>query len=138
MAVTLKVGQITNSRQQVRRVSNELNELLVNAGRLSATAREWVMDVLAKQLANQAEKEVAVFRPLAFPMARVVQNLVASNPDFCDIFLGRLMKRNVYLVPKYPIREKVRTNYGLGSIAGLTDSSFSSQRPQKLSTSGWG
>lgn len=106
MTVTLKVGQITNSRQQVRRISHELNEVLAEAGRESHLAREWLMDFTAKQLANQAEKEVAVFKPLAFPMARVAQNIVARNPDFCDIFWGRLMKRNPFLVPKYPIKEK--------------------------------
>lgn len=106
MAITVKIGQITNSRSQVRRIANELNGVLAEAGTASPIAREWLMDVTAKQIANQAEREVAVFKPLAFPMARVVQNIVAQNPDFLDIFLGRLMKRNVYLVPKHPLRQK--------------------------------
>lgn len=107
MGVTVKVGQITNSRQQVRRISNELCLLLDEMGRTSPVAREWLMDVLAKQIANQAEKEVSVNRPLAFPMARIVQNVTAKNPDFLAIFMGRLVKRNPYLVPKYLLRQKV-------------------------------
>ncbi|KAI9023305.1 GLE1-like protein-domain-containing protein [Hyaloraphidium curvatum] len=106
MTVTLRIGQITNSRTQVRRISNDLITLLADAGRVSPLARQWVMDFLAKQMANQAEKEVAVFKPLAFPMARVAQNVVAKSPEFCEILLGRLMKRNPYLIPNYPIRLK--------------------------------
>jgi hypothetical protein len=56
---------------------------------------------------KQAEREVAVKRDMAFPIGIFCAMLLEKHKLFCDILLGKLIKRCPYIVPMY-IKKGVR------------------------------
>jgi len=44
---------------------------------------------------------------MAFPVAHVINNIVNNHEPFFKIFIGRLYKKCIYLVPRYINKTKV-------------------------------
>lgn len=62
---------------------------------------EWLMDITAKAMVKQSEKEVSVKRSLAFPLSTIALLLLDKHPQMLSILLGRVYKACPYAIPKY-------------------------------------
>jgi hypothetical protein len=113
------VGQVQNSRRKISEIHTAISAVLTDAGNLSADLYAWLLDFTyvyflqycfsAKAILLQAEKEVAVRKPLAYPLAHLTILISQSHAQFMPILTGRyalksyfrLMKRCPYLIPTY-------------------------------------
>ncbi|KAJ1344451.1 hypothetical protein BSLG_001011 [Batrachochytrium salamandrivorans] len=100
MSITQRTGQLTRSQKKVVEIVKSLHVNLTEASS-DPQLYELVMDLTAKQIIKQAETEVAVKRNMAFPLAIVCVLLFEKHPQFLSIFLGRLMKKCPFIVPRY-------------------------------------
>ena len=104
--VTPKVGQVTNSRQEIIRVTAAISEVLSAA---HATGIKhihfWILNHLSKCLIRQAEQEVAAKQSAAFPLAQVVSwLLLEGHTEFGNVLMARLVKKCCWCLPFLPQR----------------------------------
>ncbi|KAJ3159589.1 Nuclear pore complex nucleoporin component, partial [Geranomyces michiganensis] len=97
MNFTRRTGQIMNSEKKIIEIAVEINGTLKGAKAAGNECLSVCMDILAKQILKQAEGEVAVRRPAAFPIAILCVMLYRAYPEFLDILLGRMAKRCPYI-----------------------------------------
>ncbi|TIA90315.1 hypothetical protein E3P99_01658 [Wallemia hederae] len=123
--ITPKIGQLTNSIGQIKRIvgvalrfrleahlistqTSEISDILSEPKNLhgdQSPAYIWLLNHLSKCLLRQAEAEVSAKITTAFPLARLVVSLVVSeHPRLADILMGRLVKKACWIVPYYPLR----------------------------------
>jgi len=110
MKITTRVGQITNTRDSVNEISNALNDVLNQGKQISNEAYYWLMDFLGKAMVKQAEKEVSLNKTMAFPMAHIFNIVVNNHEPFFKIFMGRLYKKCIYLIPRYGYKTKDKSD----------------------------
>jgi len=110
MKITTRVGQITNTRESVNEISNALNDVLNQGKQISNEAYFWLLDFLGKAMMKQAEKEVSLNKTMAFPMAHIFNIVVDNHEPFFKIFMGRLYKKCIYLIPRYGYKTKDKTD----------------------------
>ncbi|ORX42133.1 GLE1-domain-containing protein [Piromyces finnis] len=110
MKITTRVGQITNTRESVNEISNALNDVLNQGKQISNEAYYWLMDFLGKAIMKQSEKEVSLNKSMAFPMAQIINIIFDNHESFFKIFMGRLYKKCIYLIPRYGYKTKDKTD----------------------------
>ncbi|ORX97920.1 GLE1-domain-containing protein [Basidiobolus meristosporus CBS 931.73] len=96
-----KMGQLVNTPEDVTRITNELNNIFIDAKQKSPEVYRWIMNLAAKSVIDQAETEVTVKQSTAYPLARVCVNLINTHPEFLDLLLVRLIKHCPYVIPQY-------------------------------------
>lgn len=86
-----KFGQLTNSRQQLTRITNEINQL-ISETKVQPLAYEWLLDFTAKRIVAQAQAEVTVSPHTALPLATLSVNLIIQFPELKKMLLTRLIE----------------------------------------------
>ncbi|KAG5520210.1 hypothetical protein PMAC_001287 [Pneumocystis sp. 'macacae'] len=97
--ITPKCGQLTNSKQQIARITKDLEDIIMMSREVSTTVYHWVLNFLSKAVIKQAETEVTVNLYSAYPLAAVCVFLMSSHPDLVDILLARFAKKCPYTIP---------------------------------------
>ncbi|ORX83772.1 GLE1-domain-containing protein [Anaeromyces robustus] len=110
MKITTRVGQITNTRDSVKEISNALNDVLNQGKQISNEVYYWLMDFLGKAMMKQAEKEISINKTMAFPLAHIFNIIVSNHEPFFKIFMGRLYKKCIYLIPRYGYKTKDKSD----------------------------
>ncbi|CDR87984.1 related to GLE1-RNA export mediator [Sporisorium scitamineum] len=109
--ITPKIGQLTNSRQEITRITQAIAGVLDAAKQAAASGGgdvyTWILNHLSKCLIRQAEQEVAAKQDTAYPLARVVVWLVLlGHVELADVLMARLCKKCPWVVPVWPARTK--------------------------------
>lgn len=109
--ITPKIGQLTNSRQEITRITQAIAAVLDAAKQAAASGGgdvyTWILNHLSKCLIRQAEQEVAAKQDTAYPLARVVVWLVLlGHVELADVLMARLCKKCPWIVPVWPGRGK--------------------------------
>ncbi|SJX61390.1 related to GLE1-RNA export mediator [Sporisorium reilianum f. sp. reilianum] len=109
--ITPKVGQLTNSRQEITRITQAIAGVLDATKQATASGGgdvyTWILNHLSKCLIRQAEQEVAAKQDTAYPLARVVVWLVLlGHVELADVLMARLCKKCPWVVPVWPGRTK--------------------------------
>ena len=109
-AITPKVGQLTNSRAEIVRITAAIGAVLQQARDVpdkeaSERLYYWCLNHLAKCLIRQAEQEVAARQETAFPLARLVLGLfLQGHTALGDVLMARLVKKCVWVLAYLPPR----------------------------------
>ncbi|PKI85438.1 hypothetical protein MVES_000681 [Malassezia vespertilionis] len=110
-AITPKIGQLTNERQQIQRVTTEVAAILTQARSVpdkhaSTVLYYWMLNHLAKSLIRQAEQEVAARQETAFPLARTALGLMLLGHDTLgEVLMARLVKKCPFVLAYVPERK---------------------------------
>ncbi len=109
--ITPKIGQLTNSRQEITRITQAIVSVLDAAKQAAASGSgdvyTWILNHLSKCLIRQAEQEVAAKQDTAYPLARVVVwILLMGHAELSDVLMARLCKKCPWIVPVWPGRTK--------------------------------
>ncbi|CAO1636698.1 unnamed protein product [Jaminaea pallidilutea] len=104
--ITPKIGQLTNSQQEIARITTSLCQLLNDAKSApSPSIYIWMLNHLAKCLIRQAEQEVSVKLDTAFPLARVVVSLLQQgHAELGNVLMARLVKKSPWTLGFAPSR----------------------------------
>ncbi|CAO1627565.1 unnamed protein product [Parajaminaea phylloscopi] len=106
--ITPKIGQLTNSRQEIVRITTALSALLNEAKGAPCPKQEiytWILNHLAKCLIRQAEQEVAVKFDTAYPLARVVVWLLLDgHAELGEVLMARLVKKSCWCLGYVPAK----------------------------------
>lgn len=106
--ITPKIGQLTNSRQEISRITTALSTLLRDAKAAPCPDEEiyiWVLNHLTKCLIRQAEQEVAVKFDTAYPLARVViWLLLDGHAELGNVLMARLVKKSCWCLGYVPAK----------------------------------
>lgn len=104
--ITPKIGQLTNSKQEIARITSALSSLLNEAKAAPCPNQEiytWVLNHLSKCLIRQAEQEVAVKLDTAYPLARVVVWLLLDgHSELSNVLMARLVKKSCWCLGYVP------------------------------------
>lgn len=94
--ITPKIGQLTNTQEEIWRITSLISTLLNEAKAAPAPNQEiylWVLNHLSKCLIRQAEQEVSVKIDTAYPLARLVLwLLLEGHKELGDMLMARLVK----------------------------------------------
>ncbi|UZJ51533.1 hypothetical protein CBS101457_000853 [Exobasidium rhododendri] len=121
--ITRGVSQLTNSRVEVVRITNSIDEVLVQAKGAAASGEiyTWILNHLSKCLIRQAEQEVASKQDTAFPLARVVVwLLLQGHSEFGDVLMARLTKKCCWCLPHCPGKKPSQDDAAYVKILGKT------------------
>ncbi|KAJ2706269.1 hypothetical protein FB645_001785 [Coemansia sp. IMI 203386] len=100
--ITRSVGQLKDSMEFVRRIARTIDNILVeSAQQHGAETQEWMLNLVAKAVVKQAEKEVSVAHHAAYPLAATTILLMQRHPRLADMLLVRLVKKCPYVVPQF-------------------------------------
>lgn len=108
--ITPKVGQLTNSKTEIFRITLAISDVLQQARDVpdqDAANRlyTWMLNHLSKCLIRQAEQEVAARQETAFPLARLVMGiLLRGHAQLGEVFIARLVKKCPWILGYVPER----------------------------------
>lgn len=107
--ITPKIGQLTNTREEIWRITTLISNLLTEAKAAPAPNQEiytWVLNHLSKCLIRQAEQEVSVKIDTAYPLARLVIWLILEgHKELGDVLMARLVKKCCWCLGYVPERK---------------------------------
>ena len=92
-----KFGQLTNSQQQLTRLTNEINDLIQQT-RGNELAFKWILNFVAEAIISQAETEVSVKPKSSLPLAKLTLNLLILYKDLKYFVLARFYKSCSFLL----------------------------------------
>ncbi|CEH16489.1 Nuclear-export-signal (NES)-containing protein/polyadenylated-RNA export factor [Ceraceosorus bombacis] len=108
-AITPKIGQLTNTRSEIIRITMDIGST-ISAARDASPGGEtytWMLNHLCKCLIRQAEQEVTAKQDTAFPLARVViWLLLEGHTQLGEVLMARLTKKCCWVlgfVPERPV-----------------------------------
>lgn len=125
--ITPKIGQLTNSRQEISRITQAIASVLDAAKQAAASGSgdvyTWILNHLSKCLIRQAEQEVAAKQDTAYPLARVVVwLLLLGHVELADVLMARLCKKCPWVIPVWPTRTKDMTEEAYRQTMGYKTS----------------
>ncbi|KAI0691429.1 GLE1-like protein-domain-containing protein [Cytidiella melzeri] len=91
--ITPKIGQLTNDTETIKRVSQQLIEIVKPPVPHPKPIYFALLSSLSKAILLQAETEVTAEKRSAIPLAQVTANLLCSVERFCDVFWAKLCQR---------------------------------------------
>ncbi|KAJ2352730.1 hypothetical protein GGF43_003678, partial [Coemansia sp. RSA 2618] len=97
--VTRGVGQLKDSWEFIGRTADTVTDILRAAE--PADVHTWMLNVVAKVLVKQAEREVSVAPHAAFPLAAAAVLVMQSFPRLAEMLMVRLVKKCPFVVPEY-------------------------------------
>ncbi|KAJ1667745.1 hypothetical protein EV178_001213 [Coemansia sp. RSA 1646] len=95
-------GQLKDSQEFVSRISGTVIQLVSQS---PTGVEQWMLNLVAKAIVKQAEKEVSVAHHAAFPLAAATVLVMRRFPQLADMLLVRLVKKCPYVIPEYVARK---------------------------------
>ncbi|KAJ2314765.1 Nuclear pore complex nucleoporin component [Coemansia sp. RSA 2611] len=99
--VTRGVGQLKDSWEFISRTADNIKAILRDAGTKGDDVLEWMLNLVAKAIVKQAEREVAVAHHAAYPLASTAVLVMQTHPRLADMLMVRLVKKCPFAVPEY-------------------------------------
>ncbi|KAK9356204.1 GLE1-like protein-domain-containing protein [Lipomyces doorenjongii] len=93
-----KLGQLTNSRQQIRKILGELNVIIDEAKEKSDLCYNWLLNFLSKSIVSQAETETTVSPMSAFPLGTLAVFMMSKHYKLRDLLIARIVKKCPYVI----------------------------------------
>ncbi|KAK9358666.1 GLE1-like protein-domain-containing protein [Lipomyces starkeyi] len=93
-----KLGQLTNSRQQIRKILGELNVIIDEAKEKSDLCYNWLLNFLSKSIVSQAETETTVSPMSAFPLGTLAVFMMSKHDQLRDLLIARIVKKCPYVI----------------------------------------
>ncbi|KAK9331024.1 GLE1-like protein-domain-containing protein [Lipomyces starkeyi] len=93
-----KLGQLTNSRQQIRKILGELNVIIDEAKEKSDLCYNWLLNFLSKSIVSQAETETTVSPMSAFPLGTLAVFMMSKHDKLRDLLIARIVKKCPYVI----------------------------------------
>lgn len=91
--ITPKVGQLTNSSQEIERIASTISQYMCPTPPYPEILYLGFASVLSKALLMQAETEVSARQVTALPLAQVCVRFLIHLPNFANVFYARLVQR---------------------------------------------
>ncbi|KAI0090645.1 GLE1-like protein-domain-containing protein [Irpex rosettiformis] len=91
--ITPKIGQLTNDPESIKRITQQLIEVVKPPVPHPRPIYFALLSSLSKAILLQAETEVTAEKRSAIPLSQVTANLLGSVELFCDIFWAKLCQR---------------------------------------------
>jgi hypothetical protein len=105
MFINRRVGQVANSGTQVFSVIKELLQTALDTYKSKgADMLNYVGHTMATKFIEQAETQVSLHPPSAFPYGQVAADLIGSLPSFRRAIMTLMCQKCPYVVPRYPPR----------------------------------
>ncbi|KAJ2804497.1 hypothetical protein H4R20_002482 [Coemansia guatemalensis] len=99
--ITRGIGQLKDSWDFICRTADSIKAILAESARQGEDVQRWMLNLVAKAVVKQAEKEVAVAHHAAFPLAAATVLVMQEYPLLVDMLLLRLVKKCPYVIPEY-------------------------------------
>lgn len=110
MDVNKRVSQICSAKSQVFQVIRELLNICNQAWQKHGSdLLHYCLDLIALKMMEQAETQIAIHTPSAFPTAQVCVDLGGIQPVFMSVLLSHIFERCIYAVPRYIPRQPGQT-----------------------------
>ncbi|KAK9245998.1 GLE1-like protein-domain-containing protein [Lipomyces tetrasporus] len=93
-----KLGQLTNSRQQIRKILGELTVIVDEARGKSDLCYKWLLNFLSKSIVSQAETETTVSPISAFPLGTLAVFMMSKHDVLRDLLIARFVKKCPYVI----------------------------------------
>ncbi|KAJ2461406.1 hypothetical protein GGF42_000201 [Coemansia sp. RSA 2424] len=103
--ITKSIGQLTDSWVFVNRCTSTISEILAESKRHGADIHSWMLNLTAKAIVKQAEKEASIAQHAAYPLATTAVLIMQAYPQLADMLMIRLVKKCPYIVPQYFSRQ---------------------------------
>ncbi|KAJ2714343.1 Nuclear pore complex nucleoporin component [Coemansia spiralis] len=103
--VTRGLGQLKDSWEFVARTADNINAIVTEAARSGPVVERWMLNLVAKAIVKQAEREVSVAHHAAYPLAATAVKIMQSHPQLVDMLMVRLVKKCPYVIPEYIRRQ---------------------------------
>lgn len=120
--ITPKIGQLTNTQEEIWRITSLISSLLNEAKAAPAPNKEiylWVLNHLSKCLIRQAEQEVSVKTDTAYPLARLVLWLILQgHAELGDVLMARLTKKCCWCLGYVPERRQDQDDAAFAKTVG--------------------
>ncbi|KAJ2592277.1 Nuclear pore complex nucleoporin component [Coemansia sp. RSA 1797] len=101
--VTRGVGQLKDSWEFIGRTADSIKSIL--SASASADVQDWMLNLVAKSLVKQAEREVSVAPHAAYPLAATAVLVMQAYPKLSDMLMIRLVKKCPFVVPQYMAKQ---------------------------------
>ncbi|KAJ2498292.1 Nuclear pore complex nucleoporin component [Coemansia sp. RSA 1972] len=101
--VTRGVGQLKDSWEFIGRTADSIKSIL--GASTSADVQNWMLNLVAKSLVKQAEREVSVALHAAYPLAATAVLVMQVYPKLSDMLMIRLVKKCPFVVPQYMAKQ---------------------------------
>ncbi|KAF7760171.1 hypothetical protein Agabi119p4_10847 [Agaricus bisporus var. burnettii] len=88
-----KVGQLTNDLNAIQAISQEVLNVLRPPTPHDFRVFLAILSSFAKDILLQAEVEITAEKRSAIPLAQLTFNILASVPEFADVFFAKLVQR---------------------------------------------
>lgn len=92
-----KFGQLTNSQQQLTRITKEIYELVQQTVN-NEVAFKWILNFISDAIISQAETEVSVKPKSSIPLAKLTLNLLILYKDLKYFLLAKFYKSCCFLL----------------------------------------
>ncbi|KAJ2871639.1 hypothetical protein GGH93_004661 [Coemansia aciculifera] len=99
--ITKSIGQLKDSWVFVNRCTSTICEILAESKRHGADVHSWMLNLTAKAIVKQAEKEASIAQHAAYPLATTAVLIMQTYPQLVDMLMIRLVKKCPYVVPQY-------------------------------------
>ncbi|KAK9450175.1 GLE1-like protein-domain-containing protein [Limtongia smithiae] len=93
-----KLGQLTNSTQQILRVLDDLSRVLLEAQNTSEICYVWLLNFLCKSVVQQAETETTVSPQSAYPLGTLAMFITSKHPLLRELIMARIIKKCPYII----------------------------------------
>lgn len=102
MMINKKILQIANSRNQISIVTFGLIGVLNEAwGQYGPKVVSYIVVIIAQKILDQAETQVCLHTPSAFPIAQVIVDISSHQQAVLYVLVYLMMKRCPYAIPRY-------------------------------------
>lgn len=93
-----KLGQLTDSKQQLKMILSEVDKILNDAKNHNELAYKWAINFFAKAIVAQAEAEVSVKIQAALPLGTLALQVMVRHIDLVDFLLARFVKKCPHVI----------------------------------------
>ncbi|KAJ2897203.1 Nuclear pore complex nucleoporin component [Coemansia aciculifera] len=99
--ITKSIGQLKDSWVFVNRCTRTISDILAESKRQGADVHGWMLNLTAKAIVKQAEKEASIAQHAVYPLATTAVLLMQTYPQLADMLMIRLVKKCPYVIPQY-------------------------------------
>lgn len=111
MDINKRVSQICSDKKQVFFVIRDLLGIFNDAWKdHGSDLLHYCFELTAQKMLEQAETQIAIHTPSAFPAAQVCVDLGGIQPVFMAVLLTRMFDRCTYAIPRYVPRKPGQTD----------------------------
>ncbi|KAJ2455076.1 hypothetical protein EV183_001005, partial [Coemansia sp. RSA 2336] len=97
--ITRGVGQLKDSWEFIIRTADNIKAILAECE--SPDVLQWMLNLVAKTMVKQAEREVSVAHHAAYPLAATAVLVMQQYPQLIDMLMVRWVKKCPFVVPEY-------------------------------------